>query len=109
MSIASAARSTEWKTQRLSLLALQGFNIESFTIPLVVHPVPHLGQIQALSLFGDDEGAGALAEPYTKDFDMTGRPMKGWVVVRPAGYGTDEALKSWVQRGVDFALTLPAK
>ena len=51
----------------------------------------------------------ALAEPHTKDFDMTGRPMKGWVVVRPAGYKTDEMLKSWVQRGVDFALSLPPK
>jgi hypothetical protein len=35
--------------------------------------------------------------------------MKGWVVVRPAGYETDETLKGWVQRGVDFALTLPPK
>lgn len=51
----------------------------------------------------------ALAEPHTKEFDMTGRPMKGWVVVRPAGYETDEALKGWVQRGVDFALTLLPK
>ena len=51
----------------------------------------------------------ALAEPHTKEFDMTGRPMKGWVVVRPTGYETDEALKGWVQRGVDFALTLPPK
>ena len=51
----------------------------------------------------------ALAEVHTKEFDMTGRPMKGLVVVRPEGYETDEALKSWVQRGVDFALTLPPK
>lgn len=58
---------------------------------------------------GPDAYETALAEPYTKDFDMTGRPMKGWVVVRPAGYATDEMLKGWVQRGVDFALSLPPK
>ena len=51
----------------------------------------------------------ALAQPHTKEFDMTGRPMKGWMVVRPTGYETDEALKGWVQRGVDFALSLPPK
>jgi hypothetical protein len=58
---------------------------------------------------GPEAYKGALAEPHTKEFDMTGRPMKGWVVVRPGGYETDQALKRWVQRGVDFALTLPPK
>ena len=27
----------------------------------------------------------ALAHPHTDVFDMTGRPMKGWIVVRPEG------------------------
>jgi hypothetical protein len=58
---------------------------------------------------GPDAYNRALDEPHTKEFDMTGRPMKGWVVVRPGGYETDEALKGWVQRGVDFALSLPPK
>ena len=58
---------------------------------------------------GPDAYEDALDEPHTKEFDMTGRPMRGWVVVRPAGYETDEALKAWVQRGVDFALALPPK
>jgi len=51
----------------------------------------------------------ALAQPHVSVFDLTGRPMKGWVVVGPEGYETDEALKSWVERGVDYALSLPAK
>jgi TfoX/Sxy family transcriptional regulator of competence genes len=51
----------------------------------------------------------ALAKPHTRPFDMTGRPMKGWVMVASDGYESDDALKSWVQQGVDFALTLPAK
>jgi hypothetical protein len=40
---------------------------------------------------------------------MTGRPMKGWVVVGPGGVATGEALKAWVQKGVEYALSLPAK
>ena len=51
----------------------------------------------------------ALAKPHTKPFDITGRPMKGWVMVTPDGYESDEALEDWVQRGLDFALSLPAK
>ena len=51
----------------------------------------------------------ALAEPHTKPFDMTGRPMKGWVFVIAEGCEADGILKAWVQRGVEYALSLPAK
>ncbi len=51
----------------------------------------------------------ALAEPHTKLFDMTGRPMRGWVVILAEGYDTDADLHKWVQRGVAFALSLSAK
>jgi TfoX/Sxy family transcriptional regulator of competence genes len=51
----------------------------------------------------------ALGERGARIFDFTGRPMKGWVMVNEDGYSTDESFVSWVQRGVDHALTLPAK
>ncbi len=51
----------------------------------------------------------ALARPDTKPFDITGRPMKSWVMVTSDGYESDEALEDWVQQGLDFALSLPAK
>jgi TfoX/Sxy family transcriptional regulator of competence genes len=58
-------------------------------------------------------GAGrhdeALARPHTKLFDMTGRPMTGWVVVEPEGYAADDDLRGWVRQGVEFALSLPGK
>jgi hypothetical protein len=41
--------------------------------------------------------------------DFTGRPMKGFVFVGPAGLATDEGLQGWVKRGVEFASSLPAK
>jgi hypothetical protein len=58
---------------------------------------------------GPDNGAEALAQPHTRPFDFTGRPMKGWVVVEPSGLGEDEALAGWVGRGVSFASSLPPK
>ena len=58
---------------------------------------------------GAEQYAEALAKPHTRPFDMTGRPMKRWVMVAPDGYESDDALQRWVQQGVDFALTLPPK
>jgi TfoX/Sxy family transcriptional regulator of competence genes len=51
----------------------------------------------------------ALRQSYTKEFDMTGRPMRGWVVVQPDGYEADADLQAWIQRGLDFARDLPPK
>ena len=58
---------------------------------------------------GPEQYEGALAEPYTRAFDMTGRPMRGWVIVTAEGYELDEDLANWILRGVEYALTLPAK
>ena len=58
---------------------------------------------------GPDSSEEALERPHTRAFDMTGRPMKGWVLVEPAGTRTKRQLSSWVGRGVRFAHSLPAK
>ena len=50
-----------------------------------------------------------LKKPNTRPFDMTGRPMKGWLVIEADGYKTDRQLSTWIKEGVDFALTLPPK
>ncbi len=51
----------------------------------------------------------AVIHPHTRPFDITGRPMKGWIMVKPEGYATDDALKAWVDQGIEFAQSLPAK
>ena len=51
----------------------------------------------------------ALREPYVQPMDFTGRPLRGFVYVSPAGYQTDESLESWVGRAVRFASSLPPK
>jgi hypothetical protein len=58
---------------------------------------------------GPDEYEDALTEPHVREFDITGRPMKGWVVVGPEGVRGDDQLTDWIQRAVKFVGKLPAK
>jgi len=58
---------------------------------------------------GPDNYDEALAQPHTGVFDITGRPMRGWVMVSSGGYVSEVDLQAWVQRGVNFALSLPPK
>jgi hypothetical protein len=58
---------------------------------------------------GPEEGEEALKEPHVSEFDITGRAMKGWVLVAPEGVGADDELSGWVQRAVQFVGKLPAK
>ena len=51
----------------------------------------------------------ALALPHAGVMDRTGRPMRGWVLVQPAGLQSRASLSEWVSRGASFAATLPAK
>ncbi|MDE2867668.1 MAG: TfoX/Sxy family protein [Chloroflexota bacterium] len=51
----------------------------------------------------------ALTQPHARVFDMTGRVMRGWVVVEADGVADDAALNAWVQKGAEFARSLPAK
>jgi hypothetical protein len=58
---------------------------------------------------GLDQGDEALREPHVKVFDITGRPMRNWVLVEPGGVEDDAQLKGWVQRAVKFVGKLPGK
>lgn len=51
----------------------------------------------------------ALAEPLTRPADMTGKPMRGFVIVEAEAVASDEGLAGWVDAGADFAASLPAK
>ena len=51
----------------------------------------------------------SLKRPHAGPMDMTGRPMRGFVVVQPEGLDNKESLQDWVQQGVEFALSLPPK
>jgi hypothetical protein len=62
-----------------------------------------------IARLGPEEGEAALREPHVKEFDITGRPMKGWVLVEPGGVEGDDQLSAWIQRAVTFVGALPAK
>ena len=51
----------------------------------------------------------ALQEPHVREFDITGRPMKGWVLVEPEGVEEDDPLAEWIRRAEEFVGTLPGK
>ena len=58
---------------------------------------------------GSDQADEVRGEPFVGEFDITGRPMKGWLLVSAEGLETDEQLRQWIDRAVTFARTLPAK
>ena len=58
---------------------------------------------------GPDEYEAALDEPGARTFDMTGRPMTGWLLVASDAVADDATLRSWVDRGAAFASSLPPK
>lgn len=58
---------------------------------------------------GEKKYTDALLQPHVELFDMTGRAMTGWVIVKEPGYRDDQQLRGWVDQGVEYALTLPPK
>ena len=56
-----------------------------------------------------EQADDALLEPHVSRFDVTGRPMKGWIMVAPDGVADEAAVKQWVQRAAQFVGKLPAK
>jgi len=51
----------------------------------------------------------ALNRPGARPFDMTGRPMSGWVMVKPSGFESEQVLREWIELGLAYAQTLQAK
>lgn len=58
---------------------------------------------------GTANAAKALSKAHARPFDITGRPMKGWVMVEPKGVETAEALSAWLKKAREFAQALPPK
>lgn len=58
---------------------------------------------------GPDAYAEALADTHAREMDFTGTPLKGFVFVAPKGFVTEDALRAWIDRAVEFVRTLPVK
>jgi len=58
---------------------------------------------------GEEGAAAALKKPHVEPMDFTGKVLKTMAYVRPDGIRTTNALRNWVNRAVEFAMTLPLK
>ena len=56
-----------------------------------------------------EDGAKALKEEGVSTFPPGHAPMKGWVIVEETAISEEDALTGWVEAGLEFAGTLPAK
>src|SRR5271170_6961596 len=50
-----------------------------------------------------------LQQQDVRPMDFTGRPMKGYLFVEPAGCRTEKDVRYWVKLGIQFVATLPEK
>jgi hypothetical protein len=57
----------------------------------------------------DKDSEAALQLAHVRLFDMTGRPMKGWIMVGPQGTASEKAVQAWVDKSVAYARSLPPK
>ena len=57
---------------------------------------------------GEQAGTNALKKPRVKPFDITGKPLKGWVMVEKQSVGGAKLLP-WLNKARKFVSTLPPK
>lgn len=58
---------------------------------------------------GEKRAGEVLDQPFVKPFDITGKPMKGWVMVALDGCSSEDGLKAWLEEARTFVVTLAAK
>jgi TfoX/Sxy family transcriptional regulator of competence genes len=58
---------------------------------------------------GPESYERVLRDRHARRMDFTGRPMKGFVYVVADGYETDADLERWIDLGVAYVTSLPAK
>jgi TfoX/Sxy family transcriptional regulator of competence genes len=58
---------------------------------------------------GPEEYEDSVTLPHARPMNFTGRPLKGFLYVAQEGVDHDADLRRWIERGVVFAISLPAK
>jgi TfoX/Sxy family transcriptional regulator of competence genes len=58
---------------------------------------------------GTDAHDAALKRKGARVFDITGKPMSGWVMVSKEGCAADKQLDDWITLALEFVDTLPPK
>ncbi len=55
---------------------------------------------------GEENAREALSLPFIRPFDITGRPMKGWVMVEKEGFKGNHELRAWLNKARKYVRTL---
>ena len=58
---------------------------------------------------GAEQYATALKKKGARPFDITVKPMTGWVMVSQEDCGTKQSLEKWISTAMEFVATLPPK
>ena len=58
---------------------------------------------------GEEKAENAMKLRFVGPFDITGRPMRGWVMVEEQGFSTEGSLRNWLDQARAFASSLPPK
>ena len=58
---------------------------------------------------GEKESRESMSQPFVRSFDITGKPMKGWVMVEKEGFKSEDVLKAWLAKAKEYVGTLPSK
>jgi TfoX/Sxy family transcriptional regulator of competence genes len=67
------------------------------------------GQGGLLARVDPTESDALVASTNARPMEMRGREMAGWLRLDTEDVGTEAALAKWVERGVKYARSLPAK
>jgi hypothetical protein len=62
-----------------------------------------------IARLGQDQANEALRQPHVREFDITGKPMRNWVLVEAKGIESDDELNAWIQGAAEFVRVLPRK
>jgi len=56
-----------------------------------------------------EQGEKSLKDKNVRPFDITGKPMAGWIMVKESGWKSKASLEKWLGIGKEYALSLPEK
>lgn len=68
-----------------------------------------VSQTSLIVRLGPEQADEARRQPNVVEFDVAGRPLKGWVMIEAEGIDIDEQLRDWIQQAIEFVETLPRK
>ena len=80
-------------------------------IAFMLHGHMFVGVIDStlMARVGPEEYQTALSRPHVREMDFTGKPMRGYVFVDPAGLRTAREVQHWTKKCARFVSTLPKK